>query len=173
MPSQKIGVGLLAAVERRRRRRTGQVSVMAGAWVCRFYIMSTIMNFTMWALVAAFPCQESNGLPAQLRIAKHLDWAQPIMLVQEEIGKEWKKKDKNFNGGSLEESQRLEKVAAFLAESDFRDDDETAAKVAELAAICRKMDEGLGALGQQVREVFHRLAKSRIEVLNHVDQISP
>lgn len=137
------------------------------------YIMSTIMNFTMWALVAAFPCQDSNGLPAQLRIAKHLGWAQPIILAQEKIGEECKKKDKNLiNGGLLEESQRLQKVAAFLVEYDFSDEDEMAVKVAELSEICRKMDDGLGALGQQVRDVFHRLAKSRIEVLTRVDQIS-
>ncbi|KAK1405586.1 hypothetical protein POM88_005191 [Heracleum sosnowskyi] len=137
------------------------------------YIMSTFMNFTMWALVAAFPCQERNGLPAQLPIGKNLGWAQPILSMQETIGEEWKKKNKNLmNGGLLKESQRLEKVAAFLVDYDFSDEDEMAAEVAELAEICQKMDDGLGALGQQVRDVFHRLAKSRTEVLNHVDQLS-
>lgn len=140
------------------------------------YIMSTIMVFTMWALVAAFPCQDRNGLPAHLPIGKQLGWAQPIILLHEKIGEEWKRKDKKMmSGGLLEESQRMEKVAVFLNEFDFstegEKEDEVAAHVAELAEICRKMEEGLRALQREVREVFHRIVKSRTEVLDHVDQI--
>lgn len=144
----------------------------AGGLALPVYVMSTIMVFTMWALVAAFPCQDRNGLQAHLPIGKQLGWAEPILLMQEKIGEEWKKQDKKMmNVGLLEESQRLEKVAVFLVEHDFSTEDEMAEKVAELAEICKKMDEGLGALEQGVREVFHRIAKSRTEVLNHVEQI--
>lgn len=144
----------------------------AGGLALPVYVMSNIMVFTMWALVAAFPCQDRCGLPAHLPIMKQMGWAEPIFLMQEKIGEEWKKQDKKtMNGGLLEESQRLEKVAVFLVDYDFSTEDEMAEKVAELAEICQKMDEGLGALEQGVREVFHRLAKSRTEVLNHVDQI--
>ncbi|KAK1374850.1 hypothetical protein POM88_031043 [Heracleum sosnowskyi] len=138
----------------------------AGGLALPVYIMSSIMVFTMWALVAAFPCQDRNGLPAHLPIGKPMGWAEPIVLMQEKIGEEWKKQDK-MNVGLLEESQRLEKVAVFLVDYDFSTEgemeDEMAEKVAELAEICGKMDEGLGALEQGVREVFHSLAKSRTE----------
>ncbi|CAK9172668.1 unnamed protein product, partial [Ilex paraguariensis] len=79
----------------------------------------------------------------------------------------------------LEEMQRMEKVAQWLV--DFAEAfqypieeekvDEVAVQVAELAEICRKMEEGLVPLQQQVREVFHRIVRSRAEVLDVIDQV--
>ncbi|KAI7995016.1 hypothetical protein LOK49_LG11G02691 [Camellia lanceoleosa] len=48
--------------------------------------------------------------------------------------------------------------------------EEVAAQVTELAEICQKMDE-LVPLQQQVREVFHRIVRSRAEVLDVLDQV--
>lgn len=50
--------------------------------------------------------------------------------------------------------------------------DEVAVQVAELADICRKMEDGLVPLQQQVREVFHRIVRSRAEILDVVDQVA-
>ena len=47
--------------------------------------------------------------------------------------------------------------------------EEAAAQVAELAEICRRMEEGLLPLQQQIREVFHRIVRSRTEVLDLLD----
>ncbi|XP_075497224.1 protein ROH1A-like [Primulina tabacum] len=144
------------------------------------YIMSTILVFVMWALVAAIPCQERTGLATHLPVPKQLAWAQPLVSLQDKIGEDWKKKEKKGNAGLLEEVQRMEKLAQSLVEfSDsfvFPMVEEKAAavasQVAELAEICEKMEEGLGPLQQQVREVFHRIVRSRAEVLDVLDPVS-
>ncbi|KAI3453754.1 hypothetical protein Pfo_010417 [Paulownia fortunei] len=144
------------------------------------YIMSTILVFVMWALVAAIPCQERNGLAPHLPFPRQLGWAQPMIGLLEKIGEDWKRKEKKGTAGLLEEIQRMEKVAQSLVE--FADSfvfpleeekaAEVAVQVAELAEICRKMEEGLGPLQQQIREVFHRMVRSRAEVLDVLDQVS-
>ncbi|KAG8382195.1 hypothetical protein BUALT_Bualt05G0051500 [Buddleja alternifolia] len=144
------------------------------------YIMSTILVFVMWALVAAIPCQERAGLSAHLSVPKQLGWAQPMIGLQEKIGEDWKKKEKKGSAGLLEEIQRMEKVAQSLVEFadafvfPLEEDKavEVGVQVAELAEICQKMEEGLGPLQQQVREVFHRIVRSRTEVLDVLDQVS-
>ncbi|WCJ26355.1 hypothetical protein M5689_008177 [Euphorbia peplus] len=137
------------------------------------YIMSSVMVFVMWALVAALPCQERNGLANHFQIPKQFSWAQSMIGLQEKIGEEWKKKEKKGSAGLLEEMQRMEKLGVSLIE--FADGfqfpvetekmEEVAGQVAELAEICRRMEEGLVPLQMQVREVFHRIVRSRTEVL--------
>ncbi|XP_051151591.1 protein ROH1-like [Andrographis paniculata] len=144
------------------------------------YIMNTILVFVMWAIVAAIPCQERNGLSAHLQVPRNLGWAQPIIGLQEKIGDDWKKKEKKGTSGLLEELQRMEKLAHSLVEfADgfvFPAEEEKATEVeamtAEMAEVCRRMEEGLGPLQQQVREVFHRIVRSRAEILEVVDQVS-
>ncbi|KAL2544251.1 ROH1 [Forsythia ovata] len=143
------------------------------------YIMSTVLVFVMWSLVAAIPCQERTGLATHFVVPRQLGWAQPMIGLQEKIVEEWKKKEKKGTAGLLEELQKMEKVAQSLV--DFADsfqfplEEEKAAEVAmqveELADICRKMEEGLVPLQQQVREVFHRIVRSRAEVLDLLDQV--
>ncbi|CAI9784624.1 unnamed protein product [Fraxinus pennsylvanica] len=142
------------------------------------YIMSTVLVFVMWALVAAIPCQERTGLATHFVVPKQLGWAQPMIGLQEKIGEEWKKKKEKGTAGLLEELQKMEKVAQSLV--DFADSfqfpleeeklAEVAMQVEELAEICRKMEEGLVPLQLQVREVFHRIVRSRAEVLDLLDQ---
>ncbi|KAB1215384.1 hypothetical protein CJ030_MR4G025282 [Morella rubra] len=143
------------------------------------YVMSTVTVFVMWALVAAIPCQERNGLPTYFPVPRQLVWAQPMIALQEKIAEEWKKKkEKNRLAGLLEETQRLERLGQSLIE--FADSfqfpgeterlEEVAAQVAELAETCKKMEEGLVPLQQQIRELFHKLVKSRTEVLELLDQ---
>lgn len=142
------------------------------------YIMSTIFVFVMWTLVAAIPCQERNGLGTHFPVPRQLSWAQPMIVLQEKIAEEWKKKEKKGSAGLLEEMQRLEKIGQSLI--DFTDSfqfpveaerlEEVKAQVEELADICRKMEEGLVPLQQQIREVFHRVVRSRTEFLDVLDQ---
>lgn len=143
------------------------------------YIMSTVVVFVMWALVAAIPCQERTGLATHFPVPRQLGWAQPIISLQEKIAEEWKKKEKKCSAGVLEEMQRLERLAQSLIE--FTDSfqfpaeaerlEEVAAQVAELAETCRRMEEGLVPLQQQIREVFHKVVRTRTEVLNVLDQV--
>ncbi|KAF7828230.1 Protein BYPASS-related [Senna tora] len=142
------------------------------------YIMSTIFVFVMWTLVAAIPCQERNGLGTHFPVPRQLAWAQPMIGLQEKIAEEWKKKEKKGSAGLLEEMQRLEKIGQSLI--DFADGfqfpveaerlEEVKTQVEGLADICRKMEEGLVPLQQQIREVFHRVVRSRAEFLDVLDQ---
>lgn len=143
------------------------------------YAMGTVLAFVMWALVAAIPCQERTGLPAHMAIPRNLGWAQSIIGLQERICEEWKKKEKRGgSGGLMEEVQRMEKLCVSLME--FSDSfvfpvenervQEIAPQVGELAEICTKMEQGLVPLQQQIREVFHRMVRSRTEVLEVLDQ---
>lgn len=142
------------------------------------YIMSTILVFVMWTLVAAIPCQERNGLGTHFPLPRQLGWAQPMIGLQEKIAEEWKKKEKKGFVGLLEEMQRMEKLGQLLIE--FADSfqfpaeterlEEVKGHVEELGDICRKMEEGLEPLQQQIREVFHRLVRSRTEFLLVLDQ---
>ncbi|KAF4383821.1 hypothetical protein F8388_023513 [Cannabis sativa] len=111
-------------------------------------------------------------------IPRHLSWAQPMIGLQEKIADEWKKKEKKGSFGLLDEIQKLEKLGfsltefaesfQFQAESDRLE--EVATQVAELAETCQKMEEGLVPLQQQIREVFHKVVRTRTEVLEVLDQ---
>ncbi|TQE07010.1 hypothetical protein C1H46_007400 [Malus baccata] len=142
------------------------------------YIMSAIMLSVMWMLVTAIPCQERTGLITHFPVPRNLSWAQSMISLQEKIAEEWKKKEKKGSAGLLEEMQRMEKLGQSLIE--FADSfqfpaeaeklEEVAAQVAELAENCRRMEEGLVPLQLQIRELFHRVVRSRTEVLEVLDQ---
>ncbi|CBI34385.3 hypothetical protein VitviT2T_001705 [Vitis vinifera] len=142
------------------------------------FVMSIVLSFVTWTLVAAIPCQERSGLPTHFPIPRQLPWAQSIIGLQDRIGEDWKKKEKKGSAGLLEEMQKMEKLGQSLIE--FADSfhfpaepervEEVAAQVTELAETCRKMEEGLGPLQQQIREVFHRMVRSRGEMLDILDQ---
>ncbi|XP_042038109.1 protein ROH1-like [Salvia splendens] len=152
----------------------------AGGMATPVYIMNTMLVFAAWALVAAVPCQERHGLATNFHIPRSLSWAQPMMALQERIGEEVKRKEKKGNPGLMEELQKMEAAAHSLVE--FADGfvfpledgraEEMAKQVEELAGICQKMEEGLGPLQQLVREVFHRIVKSRGEILDVFDHVN-
>nr|GEW68729.1 BYPASS-related protein [Tanacetum cinerariifolium] len=131
-------------------------------------------------MVSAIPCQERTGLGAHLQLSKQFTWAQPMIGLLEKIGEDWKKKEKKGRSGLLDETQKLEKLGLSLVE--FADGfsfpveaekaEEMAAMVAEMAEICERMDEGLGALQMQVRELFNRIVRSRAETLDVLDQVN-
>ncbi|CAI0417111.1 unnamed protein product [Linum tenue] len=148
------------------------------------YIMNVVMVFVMWALVAAVPCQDRVGLPLHIQIPRQFAWAHSLNGLQEKIGEEWKKKEKKGSAGLLEEMQKMEKLSQGLIE--FADGfqfpveeegklEEVAAQVKEMAEVCRRMDEGLVPLQQQIRDVFHQAVRSRsemMELLEHAGKIS-
>ncbi|XP_010676420.2 protein ROH1 [Beta vulgaris subsp. vulgaris] len=142
------------------------------------YIMNVVLVFVMWALVAAIPCQDRAGLGTHIPVPKQSNWAHGMCGIQEKIAEEWKRKEKKGSAGLMEEVVKIEKLAQSLV--DFADnfqfpmeeekEAEFAAQVAELAEICRKMDDGLDPLQIQIRELFHRLVKSRTFILDVLDQ---
>ncbi|CAN7071399.1 unnamed protein product [Brassica oleracea var. botrytis] len=146
------------------------------------YIMSNVMALVMWVLVAAVPCQTSNVLVAPLQLPKHQSWASAAVNIQERVGEEMKRKEKRFGGGGglMEEMQRMEKIGLSLLEFTERfrfpaeetEEGEVAEKVEEMDEICRGMEVGLEDLQRQVREVFHGLVRSRLEIVSLLDQAS-
>ncbi|GKU95213.1 hypothetical protein SLEP1_g8600 [Rubroshorea leprosula] len=142
------------------------------------YVMSTVIVFVMWALVAAIPCQERTGLTTHFPVPKQLGWAHSLIGLQEKIAEELKKKEKKGTAGLLDEMQRMEKLAQSL--SEFTDSfqfpgetekvEEAATQATELGEICHRMEEGLVPLQLQIREVFHRIVRSRTEFLEVLDQ---
>ncbi|KAK6947828.1 Protein ROH1-like [Dillenia turbinata] len=143
------------------------------------YIMGVVLAFVMWALVATIPCQERMGLASHLPIPRNVGWAQSMFGLQEKIAEEWKRKEKKGSAGLLEELQKIDKLGQSLFElansysypPEEQKVEEIIALVGEVADTCRKMEEGLIPLQRQVREVFHRIVRSRTEVLEIIDQV--
>ncbi|KAI7726175.1 hypothetical protein M8C21_009625, partial [Ambrosia artemisiifolia] len=141
------------------------------------YLMSSVLVFVMWTLVTAVPSQERVGPGTNFQLPRHLVWNNPMIALQEKIAEDWKKKEKRGAAGLLAEVQVMGKVAQNLVE--FADGfefpvgvekvDEVAAQVTELSDICRELEVGLGPLQLQVRELFHRMVRSRAEVLDVMD----
>jgi len=134
---------------------------------------------TAWALVAAVPCPDRGGalqanhLPAAPPRAA-FPWAPPLLALQERLAEEGKRKDRRNSCGLLREIHALEKCAQRLAEAidaapaplTGEREAEVREAAAELAAVCAAMKDGLEQLERQVREVFHRIVRSRMEGLD-------
>ncbi|KAI3706975.1 hypothetical protein L6452_25102 [Arctium lappa] len=147
------------------------------------YIMSSVLVVVMWTLVAAVPCQDRAGLGGHFQVPRHVGsgWAHPMIGLQEKVGEEWKKKGAGAAAGAglLAEIQVTESIAQKLVEFtegfEFpvgaEKADEVGAQVVELAEMCRRMEVGLGPLQLQVRELFHRMVRSRAEILAVMEQV--
>nr|VDD04508.1 unnamed protein product [Brassica rapa] len=147
-----------------------------GAEAMPVYIMSSVMVLVMWVLVAAVPCQTSSVPVAPLQLPKHQSWASNAVNVQERVGEEVKGKEKR-GGGLMEEMQRMESVGLSLMEFTERfrfpgeeeEEEEVEEKVDEMDEICRRMEVGLEDLQRQVRAVFQRLVRIRLEIVSVLD----
>ncbi|KAL5199609.1 hypothetical protein ABZP36_020812 [Zizania latifolia] len=156
------------------------------------YTMSSVLVFSMWALVAAVPCQDRASAATNPPVAppKQVQWAAPMSALQERIAEEWRKREKKGSSsgsaatsGLLSEMQAVERAVRELSSlleevaEEEQDqelvvgvDEERAQDVFEraeaLAAACQALEEGLAPLERQVRAVFHRVVASRGEVLH-------
>ncbi|KAK6938274.1 Protein ROH1-like [Dillenia turbinata] len=137
------------------------------------YTMGSILLFVMWALVAAIPCQD-RGLQTHFSIPRQFSWSQPILSLHERIGEESRKRERKNACGLLKEIHQIEKCARHmneLADSvqfPLTEDKEgeVRQRVEELALVCEALKGGLDPLERQVREVFHRIVRSRTEGLD-------
>uniref|UniRef100_A0A453K9D9 Uncharacterized protein n=1 Tax=Aegilops tauschii subsp. strangulata TaxID=200361 RepID=A0A453K9D9_AEGTS len=116
----------------------------------------------------------------QLRRARKAVSDLSVLLVDDttaaakRLAEEGKRKERRSCCGLLKEIYVLEKATQKLAdaidaapiplfgdrEADLRE------AAAELSAVCAAMREGLEPLEKQVREVFHRIVRSRVEGLD-------
>ncbi|CAI8593867.1 unnamed protein product [Vicia faba] len=137
------------------------------------YTMSTILLFTMWALVAAIPCQD-RGLHLNFSIPWKLSWTAPVTLLHERILEESKNGERKNSCGLLKEIQKIEKCDRVI--NDLADslqfplskdkEDEVRVKVEDVVNICESLKDGLDPLERQIREVFHRIVCCRMEGLD-------
>lgn len=136
------------------------------------YTMNNVLLFVMWALVAAIPCHD-RGLNVHFSIPRSFVWAAPISLLHERITEESKRKDKRNSSGLLKEMTQIEKSGRHLLELldviQFpmveEKEMEVRQEAEELAQVCDAIKQGLNPMEKQVREVFHRIVRSRTDGL--------
>lgn len=137
------------------------------------YTMNAVLFFSMWALVAAIPCQD-RGLQVSFSVPRNFTWAGPMMFLHERIMEESKKRERKNACGLLKEIHQIEKCARVMNElSDSvqfpltqKKEVEVMQRVKEVSEVCGALKNGLDPLEQQVREVFHRIVRSRTEGLD-------
>ncbi|KAK1264148.1 UPF0496 protein 4 [Acorus gramineus] len=151
----------------------GHEVVATAGLVVPVYTMNSVLLFVMWALVAAIPCQD-RGLQIHFSVPRQFSWAAPVMSLHERIVEESKKRDRKSSNGLLREIHQIEKCARQLGElTDAmhvplveEKEAELRRGVEEVARVCEVLKEGLDPLERQVREVFHRIVRSRTEGLD-------
>ncbi|KAJ0618732.1 hypothetical protein HanPI659440_Chr02g0049151 [Helianthus annuus] len=137
------------------------------------YTMSCVFLFVMWALVAAIPCQD-RGLQSHFNIPKTFVWGAPILSLHERVLDEAKKRERRNSCGLLKEIFAIEKAANFMNELidsiqfpiGVDKEEEVRKRANELRVVHGSLKIGLDPLEKQVREVFHRIVKSRTEGLD-------
>lgn len=155
----------------------GNEIVATAGMAIPIYTMNTVLLFVMWALVAAIPCQD-RGLQIHLSVPRSFLWAGSVLSLHEKVLEESKKRDRKNANGLLKEIHLIEKCTRQLIEltdnsqapvveekeSEFR------VGVRALKEVCDALKDGLDPLERQVREVFHRIVKSRTEGLDCLSQ---
>ncbi|EYU36842.1 hypothetical protein ABFS82_14G305300 [Erythranthe guttata] len=139
------------------------------------FTMNYVLLFVMWALVAAIPCQD-RGLQTHFYVSKQFLWAGPILSLHERILEESKKRDRRNACGLLKEIHEVEKCARHLNELTdsvqfpMTEDKEREVKqrVQEVGVVYEAIKYGLDPFEREVRDVFHRIVRSRTEGLDSV-----
>lgn len=137
------------------------------------YTMNSVLLFVMSALVAAIPCQD-RGLQTHFSVPRNLSWAASMTSLHERILEESKKRDRRNSSGLLKEIHEIERCSRHLAEladpSQFPLGEEREAelrqRLQELSQVCDSLKNGLDSLERQVRDVFHRIVRSRTDGLD-------
>ncbi|KAJ6825597.1 uncharacterized protein M6B38_377160 [Iris pallida] len=152
--------------------RANEISATSGLAV-PVYTMSSVLLFTMWSLVAAIPCQD-RGIQTHFSVPRSFVWATTVLSLHEKILEESKKKERKNSCGLLREIHQIERTTRGLmdvldsVQVPMGDEKEAEVRqmVGELAQVCEVLREGLAPLERQVREVFHRIVRSRTEGLD-------
>lgn len=99
-----------------------------------------------------------------------------LVGLQERIWEEVKKKNKKGRSGGvlveLEEVERCGKALMEEVEMEVEVEEELGKKAMEFGEACERLGVGLGEFERVLREVFHRLVRSRVEVQHFLDQSS-
>ncbi|XP_062185537.1 protein BYPASS1-LIKE-like [Phragmites australis] len=143
-----------------------------GGLASAVYTMGAVLFIVAWALVAAIPCQD-RGLQAHFSVPRNFPWSGPISTLYDRILEEFKKERKN-SCGLLKEIDQIERCSRHLMEitdaAEFPLAEEKDAEVREaaqeLVQVCGSLKDGLDPLERQIREMFHRIVRTRTEILD-------
>ncbi|GMH21569.1 hypothetical protein Nepgr_023411 [Nepenthes gracilis] len=138
------------------------------------YTISCVLLLVMWTLVAAIPCQD-RGLQTHFSIPRQFVWAAPLVSIHERILEESKKRERKNACGFLKEIYQTEKWARQMNELldslsfPLTGDKEAEVRheVKEFGCVFESLKDGLEPLERQVREVFHRIVRSRTDCLDN------
>ncbi|KAL5560164.1 hypothetical protein UlMin_036375 [Ulmus minor] len=147
--------------------------VATNGFAVAVFTINSVLLFVMWALVAAIPCQD-RGLQVHFSIPRQFSWAAPLLSLHERVMEESKRRDRKNACGLLKEIHQIEKCSRVMSELTesvqfpLTEEKETEVKqrVEELSHVCEALKDGLDPLERQVREVFHRIVRSRTEGLD-------
>ena len=139
------------------------------------YTMTTVLLFVMWALVAAIPCQD-RGLQVHFNVPRNYQWGGSLMSLHDRIIEESKKRERKNTCGLLKEIHQFEKSSRLMNELvdsvqfplSEEKEMEVRERVEELGKLQEALKNGLDPFERKVREVFHRIVRSRTEGLDTV-----
>lgn len=153
----------------------GNEAAATNGWSTAAYTMNNVTLFAMWALVAAIPCQD-RGLQTHFSVPRNFVWAAPLISIYDKVMEESKKRDRRSSSsvGLLKEIYQISTCVRRL--SDLADtvkfplteqqDQEVRKVVLELVHLWASLKDGLEPLEKQVRELFHRIIRSRTEAFD-------
>ncbi|CAN6236745.1 unnamed protein product [Urochloa humidicola] len=144
-----------------------------GGLASAVYTMGAVLFIVAFALVAAIPCQD-RGLQAHFSVPRNFPWSGPATALYDRILDESKKKDRKNSCGLLKEIHQIELCSRHLmdvtdtAEFPLPDDKDADLQEAaqELVQVCQSLKDGLDPLERQVRDMFHRIVRTRTEILD-------
>ncbi|CAA0334664.1 unnamed protein product [Arabidopsis thaliana] len=139
------------------------------------YTMTSVLLFVMWALVAAIPCQD-RGLQVHFNVPRNYQWGGSLMSLHDRIIEESKKRERKNTCGLLKEIHQFEKTSRLMNELvdsvqfplSEEKEMEVRERVEELGKLQEALKNGLDPFERKVREVFHRIVRSRTEGLDTV-----
>lgn len=164
---QAIGQNLVAP-------KSNEIIATNGLAVAVF-TMSYVLYFVMWALVAAIPCQD-RGLQTHFHVTRQFIWGAPLLSLHERILEVSRKRERRNATGLLKEIHQIEKCARHMNELtdtihfplSEEKEGEVKQRVQELGQVYYGLKDRLDPLERQVRQVFHRIVRSRTEGLNSI-----
>ncbi|XP_066348936.1 protein ROH1D-like [Miscanthus floridulus] len=150
-----------------------QDNAATGGLASAVYTMGAVLFIVAFALVAAIPCQD-RGLHVHFSVPRNLPCSGPITTLYERILDESKKKERKNSCGLLKEIHQIELSSRHLmeitdaAEFPFHEDKDTQVREAaqDLVQLCETIKEGLDPLEREVRQMFHRIVRTRTEILD-------
>ncbi|KAJ4883768.1 hypothetical protein Rs2_33861 [Raphanus sativus] len=154
--------------------RAGDVTATGGLAV-PVYTMGSVLLFVMWALVAAIPCQD-RGLQVHFNVPRSFQWGGSLMSLHDRIIEESRKRERRNSCGLLKEINQIERSSRLMGELvdsvqfPLSEEKEIGVRerVEELGQLQEALKNGLDPFERKVREVFHRIVRSRTEGLESV-----